>query len=308
MWVREPTPRPPTGTDGRRCTWPRGEGTRRGRGCWWVQEPTPRLPMGTGGRRCTGPRGRARGGGAAAGGSGSRYLGRRWVRVDAAAQGLAGRARGGGAAAGGNGSRRLGRRPEWVHAAAHCLERRARSGGAAAVGSRRLGRRRERANAAAHGLEGTRRWLVGTCRIVAQAKARDAEARTPLHLAVLEGHQGTVRPLLDHGADVKAQMAEGATTLRLAVLWIPISRWSPTAGKGWCRLWCQGPGRGRETGQFEVVMMFITAPGGIRTRSTEPTARTRDKAIVETILAEFLDTIAVDEFQWMKDLVDTGGP
>jgi len=54
-WEREPMPRPPTGKGGCRCTLPRWEGTRRWRGCWWKQEPTPRPPTGKGGRRCTWP-------------------------------------------------------------------------------------------------------------------------------------------------------------------------------------------------------------------------------------------------------------
>jgi len=95
-----------------------------------------RIPCTLGDAAALGLGPRARGGGPAACGCGSRCLGRQRVGADAAALGLAGRARGGGPAADGGGSRRLGRRREWADAAAFGLGRRARGGGPAAPESK----------------------------------------------------------------------------------------------------------------------------------------------------------------------------
>jgi len=50
----------------------------------------------------------------------------------------------------------------------------------------------------------------------ADIKAQNADKSTSLHLAATSGHEATVRLLLDRGADIKAQNAAKSTALHLA--------------------------------------------------------------------------------------------
>ena len=52
----------------------------------------------------------------------------------------------------------------------------------------------------------------------ADGSARDVELRTPLHLAVLNGDQGVVQAICDHGGLVNAADEAGQTPLHKAAV------------------------------------------------------------------------------------------
>lgn len=56
-------------------------------------------------------------------------------------------------------------------------------------------------------------------------EARDFQGRTPLHIAVLSGHDAIVELLLRNGADVNARDQWGITPLRRAELVVEHRRW-----------------------------------------------------------------------------------
>ena len=165
--------------------------------------------------------------------------------------------------------------------------------------------------AALYGHEQVARLLLDS---EADVEHRDRRERTPLHLAALNGHQQVARLLLDRCANLDAQDADAASPLSLALQTDTGFVVEHGCRKGVVAVLLYFNARpepsdletAAHAGQFDIVRMLLAALGDVGTRSTRPADKTEGKAIIEAILAESLESIAVHEFSWLKDLVEEG--